>query len=179
MPPKRYKCVAKRYKKNLEEDQSSNPPIELDKPDVERTDSLVRGIHPVEDAPLLIENAPPEDHSDDLFWNNYRPPEVDSESEEMVSLRHCIACDRFGCKEDMARCRGECGYWYHTECAKEPDRQGKDDPNFSFWLCPKCKPDPKANPSHKLAIYSKEEIEKDKHFEDSDYELEPDYRMWK
>jgi hypothetical protein len=110
--------------------------------------------------------------------DDHPPVEVDSESEEMVSLRHCTACDGFGCKGDMAKCR-ECGYWYHTECAEEPDRKGKEDPNFSFWLCPKCKSDPKGDPSYKSTCRSKEDIEKDKHYEDSDYEMEPDYRMWK
>jgi hypothetical protein len=78
----------------------------------------------------------------------------------------------------MAKCR-ECGYWYHTECAEEPDRKGKEDPNFSFWLCPKCKPDLKGDPGYKSTCHSKEDIEKDRHYEDSDYEMEPDYRMWK
>jgi hypothetical protein len=110
--------------------------------------------------------------------DDHQPSEVDSESEKMVSLRHCTACDGFGCKEDMAKCR-ECGYWYHTECAEEPDRRGKEDPNFSFWLCPKCKPDPKVDPGYKSTCRSEEDIDKDRHYEDSDYEMEPDYRMWK
>ena len=78
----------------------------------------------------------------------------------------------------MVKCR-KCGYWYHTECAEEPDRKGKEDPHFCFWLCPKCKPDPKVDPGYKFTYRSKDDIEKDKHYEDSDYELEPDYRMWK
>lgn len=83
----------------------------------------------------------------------------------------------FGHKDDMVKCR-KCGYWYHPWCVDEHDRDGRADPYFSFWLCLKCKPDPKQDPGYKFTYRPKADIEKDIHYEDTDFEMEPDYKLW-
>ena len=249
MPFERFKCTAKKCKQNMEEGQSSNPPMNVPRSRTRKCvgktyapspaegqdskafknvatphDGVVNSRNENRDPPVISNSsAHTASHSQrelslherylllqqfssrQVDWlvrnseskvgdfvdmilasggtslpprDDDQPAGVDSESEEMVSLRHCTVCDGFGCKEDMAKCR-ECGYWYHTECAGEPERRGKEDPNFSFWLCPKCKLDPKGDPGYKSTRRSKEDIDKDRHYEDSDYEMEPDYRMWK
>lgn len=118
----------------------------------------------------------PNDYLDDLLRDDYQREADNGPEDETIFIFYCVTCDDFGLKEEMGRCR-KCGYWYHTWCTGEPDQEGRDDPNFSFWLCPKCKPDPKQDPDYKFIYRSKADMEADKHYEDIDSDFEPDLRI--
>lgn len=199
MPFKRFKCIASKNKEPPQERRNQQPEgkRELSASELSQLSNrfsmdeiywfmhnndtkvgeFVNKILVSEEARIL---APKKDlldnYLDDLLHDYYQPDEDDNLEEETVAIRYCTICETYGANEEMAKyCK--CGYWNHTFCANEPDQEGKDDPNFSFWLCPKCKPDPKLILGYEFTYQSKIDIEVDKHYEDSDPDSGEDFRV--